>query len=525
MNSQETNQMKVTNRDFTLVWNGGFSYLTYLKKKSHVTLSNDNLIIRAQNYILGAFPSNPKTSELPLTNIRKVSVGSKLNWFDMVFAILFAIVTLITMSFWPLLLTALFLLRTFNTTISITDSLGNRVNILSGSKGAANQFAEVLTRTVNQCTEAASSNELQTNDLNSPLTPLRESNKKKTIFMISSAAALALLILVVAIFSKGGFDNKYVQWVKEGTAIPGKPYAMQEVLENKEIFSNVEWSQVVRNGNQDDIDKFVKYESTYSDQGVSVHIRSILQVFGPDQFEPVEFSVNGEKHELPDWTLLLVEAADTYERKQPLTETEDPVQKPSASTIQEAPQDNQSTVPTKQTNSQEDAGTVQNTSDISLMNFLIWDTLDEDKEIPLNLDGEKASVVIGSDTPNGINLRVFIDSMETGWRLELPANEDGPFDEFGDLKSGFSLYLKEHDFDNDGTPEVVVAASNQADQTFVWVFGYNFVALEYGTSPLELLMNAEGQSDIYISNNKITLPYGSQGLFEEYTYTNGIFTK
>ncbi|MGG3740543.1 hypothetical protein [Paenibacillus chibensis] len=523
MNSQETNETKVTNRDFTLVWNGGFSYLTYLKKKSDATLSKGNLIIKAQNYILGAFPSRPKTNELPITNIKKVSVGSKINWFDMVFAILFAIVSLITMTFWPLLLTALFLLRTFNTTISITDTLGNRINILSGSKSAANQFAEFLTRTVNQYTEVACSSELQTKDSHSPLKPIRENNKKKAIFMISSAAVIALLILFVAISSRGSFDNKYVHWVKESTAIPGKPYALQEVLENKEIFSNVEWSQVARNGDQDDIDKFVMYESTYSDQGVSVHIRSILQVFGPDQFDPVEFSVDGEKHELPDWTFLLAEATDKYEGKQ--TKTEEPVQNPDATTTQDEPQDSQSVAPVKQTSQQEEGTTVQNTSDISLMNFLIWDTSDKEKEIPLKLDGEKASVIIGADTPNGINLRVFIDSMQTGWKLELPTNEDGPFDEFGDLKSGFSLYLRDYDFDNDGTPEVVVAASNQVDQTFVWVFGYNFVALENGTSPLELLMNAEGQSDINLSNNKITLPYGSQGLFDEFTYNNGAFTK
>lgn len=522
MNSQETNQMKVTNRDFTLVWNGGFSYLTYLKKKSHVTLSNDNLIIRAQNYILGAFPSNPKTSELPLTNIRKVSVGSKLNWFDMVFAILFAIVTLITMSFWPLLFTALFLLRTFNTTISITDSLGNRVNILSGSKSNANQFAEVLTRAVNQCTEAVRPNELQTKDSQSPLIPLRENNKKKTIFIISSAAALALLILIVAIFSRGGFENKYVEWVKEGTAVPGKSYTMQDVLHNGKLFSNVEWSQVLRNGNKDDVDKFVMYESTFSDQGVNVHIRTIFRVLGPGQIDPIEFSVDGAPYELPEWSLFIAEATDKYEGKS-IVEIEPDLE------VTEHPVDQQESQPTaistQQSIDKVDASPSLETSEISLMNFLIWDTSDQDKELPLNLDGETAALVIGNDSPNGVNLRVFIDSMDSGWKLELPTDGNGPFDEFGDLLSGFSIYLKDYDFDKDGTPEVVVAASNQLDQTFVWVFGYNFVALENDMTPLDLLLHAEGQSDINIIDNKITLPYGSQGLFEEYIYSNGAFTE
>ncbi|MGZ9585869.1 hypothetical protein [Paenibacillus marinisediminis] len=349
------------------------------------------------------------------------------------------------------------------------------------------------------------------------------SNKKKAVVLISSAAAVVILILAVVIFSRGGFGNKYVQWVKEGTAIPGKPYAIEEVLENNKIFSDVEWSQVTRNGNKDDIDKYVMYQSTYSDQGVSVHIRSILQVFGPGQFKPIEFSVDGEMMELPTWTLLLAEATDKYEGKQ--SQPKETVQNSEVAPTLGGSQDSQSDRPTKETKQQEDQDAVQNTSDITLANFLLWNITDQDKEIPLKLDGEKASVIIGLDTPNGINLSVVIDSMQTGWKLDLPANEDGPFDEFGDLQSGFSLYLKDHDFDNDGTPEVVVAASNQLDQTFVWVFGYNFVALENGTSPLELLMSAEGQSDIQISNNKITLPYGSQGLFEEYTYSNGTFMK
>jgi len=518
MNNQEQKQVETTNENFSFVWNGGFSYLTYLKKSSKVTLSGDRLTIQAQNFILGAFPGRSRSIELPFSAISGVSVGSKINWFDMVFAILFAAVTLLTMTFWPLLLTAFFLLRTFNTTVSITDKLGNRINILSGSKSAANQFVDKVTQKVNQHMGTILADGAPTNGPLSPIIPVIETNKKKTAFLIGSAAVVALLVLAVAILSRGGFENKYVQWVKESTALPGKPYTMKEVLQNDKFFSNVEWSQVARNGNKDDVDKYVMYESTFSDQGVSVRIRSVFQVFAPGQFEPVEFSVDGEHHELPDWTLFLVEAAEKYEGKQIATTAQ-------ATPSPETPKASQQPTPTQQPPKQVDNAPEQGESEITLMNFLIWGTGDNDKQLPLKLDGEEASIIVGSNTPNGIKLRVVVDSMQTGWELALPAKQDGPFDEFGDLKDGFNLYLKDHDFDGDGTAEVIVAASNQIDQTFVWVFGYNFVALENGTSPLELLLNVEGQSDISVSKNKIMLPYGSQGLFDEFTYSNGKFEK
>jgi hypothetical protein len=51
------------------------------------------------------------------------------------------------------------------------------------------------------------------------------------------------------------------------------------------------------------------------------------------------------------------------------------------------------------------------------------------------------------------------------------------------------------------------------------------MASEQGTNPLELLWSGMGQSDILMSGNQFLLPYGSQGLYEEYKYTNGVFVK
>ncbi|GKS12417.1 hypothetical protein YDYSY3_34170 [Paenibacillus chitinolyticus] len=171
--------------------------------------------------------------------------------------------------------------------------------------------------------------------------------------------------------------------------------------------------------------------------------------------------------------------SEKYEGKQVATAT----QKPMAIPVPETPQASKQPETAQHLRKQLDNVPAQGKSEITLRNFLIWGTSEKNKQLQLKLDGEKASIVVSSNTPNGIKLRVVIDSMQTGWELDLPTNQDSPFDDFGNLKDGFSLYLKDHDFDGDGTPEVLAAASNQTDQTFVWVFGYNFVALKNGTSP------------------------------------------
>lgn len=163
---------------------------------------------------------------------------------------------------------------------------------------------------------------------------------------------------------------------------------------------------------------------------------------------------------------------------------------------------------------------------VNLQSFVKWSPPEPDVTLPFNLDGETVSLQIGMDSPNGIKVLALSESLGQGWYLPLNTGEGGsPFDDFGDLKEGFSLYVKDYDFGNDSVPEIVIAASDGMLETYVWVFGYNYTFMEYGTSPLDLIWNGEGQSDVILEANKILLPFGSQGLFEEYVYDNNTFTK
>lgn len=135
-----------------------------------------------------------------------------------------------------------------------------------------------------------------------------------------------------------------------------------------------------------------------------------------------------------------------------------------------------------------------NAKQVNLKNFVKWSSPDPDVILPLKLDGESMNLLVGLDHPNGVKAQIISDSPKKGWSLQLKTSRDigSPFDSYGELMEGFSLYLKDHNFDKDTTPEVVVAASDGMLETYVWVFSYNFVFSENNSSPLNLIWFGKG---------------------------------
>jgi len=163
---------------------------------------------------------------------------------------------------------------------------------------------------------------------------------------------------------------------------------------------------------------------------------------------------------------------------------------------------------------------------LNLQSFEKWSYGDTDKIIPVSLDGEQESIILGLDSPNGIKTQVQINSINSVFNLPLESeSEFTPFDEFGELLPGFDIYALGYDFDSDDTEEVIIAVSDGLVETYFWIFSYDFIALEYGDNPLMPIFYGEGQSDLIIEDNTLTVPYGSQGLFEEYIYSNSEFIK
>jgi hypothetical protein len=166
---------------------------------------------------------------------------------------------------------------------------------------------------------------------------------------------------------------------------------------------------------------------------------------------------------------------------------------------------------------------------VAPLNGLIeWKPGQEDVTLPLDLGGEKAELRLGLGHPNGIKCQVVLKQPSVGWELDISQDDpsfDVPFDETGELREGFVMQAAAHDFDEDGTPEIVVAAGDGLVESYAWVFSYNKVDDPSQLNPFVQKLKVTGQTRILVEKNKLLVPYGSQGLFEEYAYVDKQFYK
>ena len=88
------------------------------------------------------------------------------------------------------------------------------------------------------------------------------------------------------------------------------------------------------------------------------------------------------------------------------------------------------------------------------------------------------------------------------------------FEENGDWER---MELTEYDFDKDGKNELVIAYGTPGELLFkISIYKIN-------KSGAKEIGSFEGQSNCWFEKNKVKLPYGSQGLYWEYTLMNGRF--
>lgn len=165
------------------------------------------------------------------------------------------------------------------------------------------------------------------------------------------------------------------------------------------------------------------------------------------------------------------------------------------------------------------------------LEYAIWEQeyqIDKNKEISLDLnnDGELEQIIVGMDTPNGQRVTLFHKDYGINLlydsSIELGITED-LFDEFGTLSEGCMMQVVAVDFDNDGEKEIVIAIGDG-----LTTLGVSVMKIDYSGKNLSCkeIGYFEGQGEISIENNKnITIPFGGQGLFEEYTYKFGKFVK
>jgi hypothetical protein len=132
------------------------------------------------------------------------------------------------------------------------------------------------------------------------------------------------------------------------------------------------------------------------------------------------------------------------------------------------------------------------------------------------------------DHPNGVLIVVIFRNHNTAVNILYASSFEFGFDDFGELEEDFHIEATTYDFEKDGNPEIIVAVGDGLVQLAVNVFKYHPPASTEDASRWEnwsLLGNFTGQAKMILSDDAIVLPFGSQGLFEEFSWFKGKFVQ
>ena len=141
------------------------------------------------------------------------------------------------------------------------------------------------------------------------------------------------------------------------------------------------------------------------------------------------------------------------------------------------------------------------------------------KEMECDLDGngDLGFFSIGSDSPNGT--KVLAVAQQIGFNFAYDIELDNAFDDFDNLEEGYGIQVTCYDLDNDGIREIIVSVGNQSYEMQSVVYRYT----KSKDNPFEIVAYIDGQEKMHIEDDgTIIAPYGSQGMFNEYKYSNSI---
>jgi hypothetical protein len=166
-----------------------------------------------------------------------------------------------------------------------------------------------------------------------------------------------------------------------------------------------------------------------------------------------------------------------------------------------------------------------------LDNQIIWGKNDtNEKTLQLNFiaDVKPASLTIKLDNPNGIKFLVLFKALNVGVNLNNVISMQTGLNEWGDLEENYFVQVATHDFNEDGNPEIIIAIGDGFIDMSVNIIQYHPPTNSQDAIRIEnwsLVENIQAQQKIIIDKQVIIAPFGSQGLFEEYTWVNGKFIK
>lgn len=138
------------------------------------------------------------------------------------------------------------------------------------------------------------------------------------------------------------------------------------------------------------------------------------------------------------------------------------------------------------------------------------------------------SMTIGYNNPNGVKYRVYFKGLNVAVDLFNIVKFESGVNEWGDLLDGFYVQVATHDFDGDKNPEIIIAVGNGLIDMSVNIIKYHPPTNPQDAIRMEnwtVIANFQAQEKIHIDKQVITAPFGSQGLYDEYTWVNGKFVK
>lgn len=138
---------------------------------------------------------------------------------------------------------------------------------------------------------------------------------------------------------------------------------------------------------------------------------------------------------------------------------------------------------------------------------LSWESNQKENGFAIISSGETISIEKGT----GINVRMISVNLKCkNETLNLNSFEES------ETLDTTTLSVIEHDFDNDSINEIVLINSDGGGIVNVLVY-------KHENCLIKLVANLSGQFIIKLDKNSIILPYGSQGLCDEYLYRNNNF--
>lgn len=99
-------------------------------------------------------------------------------------------------------------------------------------------------------------------------------------------------------------------------------------------------------------------------------------------------------------------------------------------------------------------------------------------------------------------------------------------DRYGNLYGDSFIEITEHDFDNDGIPEILVASTDTGGLLSLKIYKYYPSAQKSNNLRMENwaeVGNFTGQFEIRLEDDTIYLPFGSQGLYDSYVWVKNKF--